>query len=115
MFAGLSDCMKAINKNEDDEADCVHAVGLTFIDIPKTALDAFISTQLVESKTQFKKNPVPLWINSVKVDATAPWTFGQGVSLLCGKKKTAGRVVWIRKAFENDDGTMTAVVQQDIV
>jgi ribosomal protein L35AE/L33A len=110
MFVGLTECMQACKLDEDNEADCVFAVGLKFIEVPTTVLDAFVFAGLVESRGRHKKAPQKMWINSQEVNAQDKWTFGVSAVLLYGKQKTNGIVVWIRKAHENDDGTLQPFV-----
>lgn len=110
LFTGLTECMKACNLNEDDEADCSFAVGIKFIDVPSNVLDAFVKSGLIESRGAYKRTPQKMWVNSQPVNATDAWNFGLSAALLYGKQKTNGIVVWIRKAHENDDGTVRQFV-----
>jgi len=110
MFTGLTECMQACNLNEDDEADCVFAVGLKFIPMPETVLDAFVLSGLIESRGKFKKTPQKMWINSEVVNATDKWKFGVSAVLLYGKRKTDGVVVWVQHAHENEDGSLRPFV-----
>lgn len=110
LFAGLTECMQACNLNEDDEVDCVFAVGLQFIEIPKDVLDAFVLSGLIKSRGDYKRAPQKMWINSQEVKPFDVWTFGVTATLLYGKKRIDGTVVWVRRAHENDDGTLKEFV-----
>lgn len=103
---GLSDCMRACNLNENDWGDCSFVVGRKIIDKPERAIDAFISGGLILSKSDFKKKPTQLMINSEVVDPWSVWNYGIRVVLISGKHRNNAVTVHARKCIENEDGTL---------
>jgi hypothetical protein len=107
-IASLEDVMSCIGLDRNNVLHCVQTIGLKFIDLPErqTVLDIFDAAGFVKSKSQFKKNPTQLRVNGKKVAPDAPWTFGVTAVLCFGKNRNEASVIWFRKCFENEDGTV---------